>query len=153
MQTKKLKYQFYLEKFPNCPPDNFRPVDRDAYRWVHKEIIENDFLPLNLIKTPPRRVLDNTDNDCRGYGLSLFDSLDNARNRFSSLFKKSRPNEKLVYIEDKGDHVALLKITKDDGVADLPNKVGHFTFHEYMSTPLADKILSLHPIFESNVPD
>ena len=153
MQTKKLKYQSYLEKFPNCPPDSFQPVDRDAYRWVHKEIIENDFLPLNMIKTPPKRVLDNTDNDCRGYGLSLFDSLDTAINRFLSLLKRSKPNEKLAHIEDKGDHVAFLKITKVDGVADLPNKVGHFTFHEYKNTFLADKIISLHPIFDNNARD
>lgn len=153
LQTKKLKYQSYLENFPNCPPDNFRPVDRDAFRWVHKEIIENDFLPLNLIKEPPQRKLDDSDYMCLGFGLSLFDSLRNAKDRFLGLYYSFKTTSRTIFLEDKGDHIAFLKITKDDGIADLPNHDGHFTFYVFENVSLADKILSLHPIFESHVPD
>jgi hypothetical protein len=150
MQSKKLKYQAYLEKFPNCPPDYFVPVNRDGFRWVHKDVNENDFVPLNIKKEPTQRILDNSDSMCMGYGLSLFETLQQAMHRYLYLFKKKRALMKSIFIEDVGDHVAHLSINEQDGIADEPNDIGHFTFHEFAEVGLQKNVLSLHPIFEND---
>lgn len=155
MKTKKLKYQSFLEKFPNCPPDNFQPVDRDAYRWTKKNTSVEDFIPMHLMKTPPNRILENMDLMCKGYGLSLFDTLHNAKAKYLSLYNKKRQHQREQFIEDCGDYVSYVRLTKSDGVVgEIETKnYGHFTFHEYENTFLADKTLPLQPIFENNVPD
>lgn len=78
MIGKKFKYRQYLEKFPNCPSSDFEEVEREAYRWTHKPISPSDFTPVNLIKEPPPRMLDDSDKICMGYGLSMFDTLSNS---------------------------------------------------------------------------
>lgn len=150
MQSKKLKYQAYLEKFPNCPPDNFVPVNRDGFRWVHEDVNENDFIPLNALKVPPQRLLDHSDLMCMGYGLSLFDTLEKAQVRYRNLYIRKNELMKSIFIEDVGDHVAHLSINEEDGIADEPNDIGHFTFHEFAEVGLQKKVLSLHPIFEND---
>lgn len=152
MTEKKLKYQEYLEKFPNCPSSDFTEFERDAYRWTKKPLTANDFIPINLINEPPPRMLDDSDKMCMAYGLSMFDSLSNSISKYQKLYNNFRIHQKEQFIQDKGSYIALLKLTKDDGVADIPNEnnCGHFTFHEYSHTSLDAQVLSFYTIFKDD---
>jgi hypothetical protein len=139
MNSKKLKYQAYLEKFPNCPPEEYQEVDMPAFRWVHKASIEEGFMPLHLSRYPPR-MFDTEDENCMGYGLSMFNALDSAKLKFLKLKKQLQ--------KDKGDSVAALKLENQDGLAGASNQQGHFTFHEYEATDLTTRITNVYSIVE-----
>ncbi len=140
--TKTYKYQEYLDKYPDCPPESYTELSMSAFRWVFEEGHEKEggsFLPVSLIN--PRRInsFDEDSKKCESYGLSMFDSLRNARSRFFLLRKRVKELEKRV-----GKWVAELKIEKEDGVGSQPtnNKSrGHFTFHVYKSVNLSEKIV------------
>lgn len=145
MYSKKLKYQAYLEKFPNCPPEEYQEVDMTAFRWVHKPFTPDDFIPLHLSKEPPR-MLDTDDKNCRGYGLSMFDSLSNASKKYNNELKRRRPKLQKYFIDDKGDSVVEIELVRDDGLFghyEVGN-FGHFTFHEYEMTNFTNKIVKIH---------
>jgi hypothetical protein len=59
MTEKKLKYKESLEQYPNCPPEDYQEVEREAFRWTHNPFTDNDFKPLNVIviDEPPQRML------------------------------------------------------------------------------------------------
>jgi hypothetical protein len=150
MNRKKLKYQELLAEFPNCPPSQFEEVKRVAFRWVHKPIISTDFQPLNIIKEPPQRMLEDSDKMCMGYGLSVFDTFENSVERYKAIFKKIRKHQKEQFKEDKGDCVASLILSKADGIADNPNKHGYFTFYEYLDIDLEESVEQSFEIFKDN---
>lgn len=149
MIEKKLKYCQYLQQFPDCPHATFREIDRQIFRWTHNPIAENDFLPINLIKPPPR-WLDGSDKMCMAYGLSMFDTLDHSLTKYKKLYLKSRDLQKEQFKQDKGDHVVSLRVTPADGIADEPNEYGHFTFHEYSETHFEQREKTLTRIFDDN---
>ncbi|MCK5719175.1 MAG: hypothetical protein KAH84_04400 [Thiomargarita sp.] len=142
MHSKKFKYQEYLKKYQNCPPEYYQEINMVAYRWVHNTIHKNDFMPINLINDPPPRMLDETDKMCMGYGLSLFNTSLNAISKYKSIYSKKRKHLKIKFIEDVGNAVAKIEIKKD-GVGNKPNlkNFGHFTFHEYENRNLANRIV------------
>jgi hypothetical protein len=152
MITKKLKYQELLSQFPNCPSANYKEIQIKAFRWVHSVEHENDYKPINLINTPPQRLLDETDKMCMGYGLSLFDSFENAYSKFKGLYFKQRDHLKSIFISDKGQCVATLDLSYSDGLGNEPDvrNYGHFTFHEYGSTNMREKIKSISTIFDTD---
>lgn len=152
MTQKKLKHIQYLEKFKDCPSSDFKEVDRDAYRWTQNPITSTDFIPVNIIGVPPARILDDTDKMCMAYGLSMFDSLKNSINKYQKEYIKRRQHQREQFIQDKGNFIALLKLSKNDGLADEPNEgnFGHFTFYEYYQTELEKKVLNLYNIFLDN---
>ena len=56
-----------------------------------------------------------------------------------------------LFKEDKGACIALVKIEKDDGVANEPNlRNGHFTFHEYEGVDFNNRIIGKTNIFVEN---
>ncbi len=152
MLSKKLKYQEFLSRFPNCPPDNYTEIEKDAFRWIHQNEHENDFKPLNLIKNPPARIIDDSDNMCKAYGLSLFDSLKNAYGTYKKYYTKRREHLRPDFINEFGECIATLKVVFSEGVAgDLNPKSGHFTFHEYENVDLRTNIHpNLFSIFDNN---
>lgn len=152
MTSKKLKYQEQLSIYPNCPPANYSEIERDAFRWVHASENENDFKPVNLINDPPQRILDDTDKMCMGYGLSIFDSFENAFEKYKKQYTNRRSHLRLGFILDFGECIATLQVTYSDGIAAEPSKTnfGHFTFHEYENVNLRDKVKSLFNIFDPN---
>jgi hypothetical protein len=152
MPYKKLKYSDLLSQLKDCPPNDFEVINKNIYRWIHAEINENNFLPLNLIKSPPQRIVDDSDLLCMGYGISMFDSLENALERYTKLHRNKRENQKRIFVEDKGTMVANLRVTEDDGIANSPHKTnnGHFTFYEYEGTELSDKVVDVYNIFKEN---
>jgi len=152
MTEKKLKYLQYLEMFKDCPSSDFKEVDRDAYRWTRNPVTSNDFIPINIISEPPPRMLDDSDKMCMGYGLSMFDTLKNSINKYQKEYKKRRPHQREQFIQDKGSFIALVSLSKNDGLADDPNprNFGHFTFHEYEQTELENKVLDIYNVFLDN---
>ena len=64
MYLKEFKYAAYLYKLPNCPPITYKEVDINAFRWVFKDNLSDSFTPMNLLKEPPQRMLDDTDLIC-----------------------------------------------------------------------------------------
>lgn len=149
---KKLKYLLYLEGFNDCPPSLFKEVDVNAYRWTRNPVSSNDFIPLNISSSPPPRMLDQSDKMCMGYGLSMFNTLENALDKYKKEFLKRRQHLRKQFIQDKGDFVAMLNLSKTDGQADEPKQdnFGHFTFHEYYHAELEKKVVHLYCIFTDN---
>jgi hypothetical protein len=152
MTDRKLKYLQYLETFKDCPSSTFKEVDRDAYRWTRNPVTSNDFIPLNIISEPPPRMLDDSDKMCKGFGLSMFDSLKNSFEKYRKLHHKFRPHQREHFIQDKGSYIALISLSKNDGLADDPNpdNFGHFTFHEYYQAELVNRVSKLYNIFLDN---
>ena len=152
MHSQKFKYQEYLEKFPNCPPKSYESMNKVGFRWVCKDNLESSFYPLNLINVPPPRVQDNTDLMCKGYGLSLFDTLENAIDRFKALYQKKRNVSHEDFLKDKGDSIAYVNLGEiGTGIyGDLNIQSGHFTFHEYSGIDLSEKVVNITNIFDSH---
>lgn len=152
MTEKKLKYKKYLEQFPDCPPSEFKEIERDAFRWSNNPLSINDFIPVNLISEPPPRMLDDSDKMCMAYGLSMFDTLLNSLAKYQKEHDKRRPHQREQFKQDKGIYIALVKLSKEDGVADIPNENnhGHFTFHEYSEASLEGNILAFYNIFKED---
>ncbi len=151
MHSKRLKYKEYLGKFPNCPPKSYNSFAISLFRWIRASCLENSFIPLNLLKEPPARLLDNTDKMCKGYGLSMFSSHELAYKKYKGLYKKKRGVSHEDYIAEKGDAIAELSISEHDGIyGDLNEKSGHCTFHEYENTVLANSIVNIDKIFDDN---
>lgn len=150
MISKELKYKELLAKFPNCPPEEYKEIKKEAFRWIHEIEHENDFKPLHLIKDPPQKMLDDSDLMCIGHGLSLFDSFINANNKYKDLYTNKRKNKRIDFVNDVGNNIAKLAIDYSDGIANHPNNTGHFTFHEYNNVTLKEKIQSFFYIFDSD---
>jgi hypothetical protein len=152
MLDKRLKHLDFLSQIENCPSDDYVEINANVYRWIHAEKNENDFKPLNLIKSPPQRLIDDSDLMCMGYGLSMFDSLENAVSKYRDLHRNKRANQKRIFVEDKGTMVANLQVTEEDGIANTPHKTnyGHFTFYEYEDKNLSGKIVDAYNIFKEN---
>ncbi len=152
MTTKKLKYQELLSQFPNCPSDNYVEIQMNAFRWVHSDEQPNDFKPINLINEPPQRLLDDADLMCMGYGLSLFDSLENAYSQYKRAYVRTRENAKSIFVNDKGSFIATLQLNYADGVGNEAHKNnhGHFTFYEYENVNLREKVKAISNIFDPN---
>ncbi len=152
MTEKKLKYLQYLKNFEKCPSADFIEVEREAYRWTNNPVSANDFIPVNIMSEPPPRMLDDSDKMCMAYGLSMFNSLINSLKKYEKEYKKRRQHQREQFIQDKGNHILQIKLTKNDGIADEPNedKFGHFTFYEYSHISLEHKNSSSHNIFKDN---
>lgn len=148
---RKFKYQKHLATFKNCPPEAYWEVNTPSFRWVQEQNISASFIPLNLLKEPPPRMLDDSDKMCMGYGLSMFNSFQNALDRYKKLYKKKRSISHEDFLSEKGDSIAELSLNNNDGVyGDLNNNNGHFTFHEYEDCNLDSKISILEKIFDEN---
>ncbi|NDV58317.1 hypothetical protein [Bacteroides sp. 519] len=150
MKGKKLKYQEYLSHYPDFDWEGFTEIRKNGYRWVHSPLKETNFLPLNLISDPPARLLDETDKLCLGYGLSIFDSFENSFKRYKALYNKFRSHQKEMFLEDKGDSIATLRLEEKDGIGNEPNKQGHFTFYEYHDVELEDNITDVLCIIDQD---
>ena len=148
--SKEFKYQRYLDKYKNCPKD-CREKDLPAYRWIHKEINEHDFSPININPNLAYRAFDSTDSMCMSYGLSLYQTLKAAITQYLNFYNKiQRQPQRIKYKQDKGDHVARLKISKNNGVCSGSNLNEHFTFYEYIGCNLINNVIEKFDIFVYN---
>lgn len=138
MHSHILKYQGYISQFADCPPSTYQEIDKVAYRWVESISDTNSFIPVLMIN--PIRKLENEDDSCKGYALSMFDTKEGAFQKYKNLVKR-KPNLKNTF----GTKIAELALSKDDGVASEAdnNNYTHFSFHEYSAIDLSKKIINI----------
>lgn len=142
VKKSKFKYQMYLHEIQNCPPQNYSQRKFIAYRFVHKYIDhKNNFLPALLLK--PKRRLSTEHEKCKAYGLSFFNTLQNAKEKYRQLIKTNRQIHLNI-----GTHIAEGVIVKADGIASLAHrKTGHITFHEYVETDMQPKFSIVEQLY------
>lgn len=130
------KYAEYINAIEDCPPTDYQNRTVTVFRWVHEEMDHpNNFLPVALIN--PRRVnatAIDLQEKCALYGLSMFDSMNNARKRYRALTAQNPRFPKTV-----GEYVAEGKLLQTDGVISSANQQGHLTLYEYEGIDLKTK--------------
>lgn len=130
------KYSEYIDTIEECPPSHYQEKACIVYRWVHQGMDHpNDFLPAAIIK--PQRVNDRLDHEkkCKAYGLSMYNTLENARKQYLILIAKF-PR----FAAQVGEYVAEGHLSQSDGqFSSADKRSGHLTFHEYRDTELAKK--------------
>jgi hypothetical protein len=125
------KYHHHIKSLANCPPSICTSKNIEAFRFVFSDInAERNFLPTYII-SPVRRNSASNEGACAGYGLSFFNTLDNARRKYLSIIRSHKNFSKNV-----GDCVAQGLLREEDGVMTDINEDGHFTLHEFEGTEL-----------------
>ena len=153
MEEKKLEYHAYLSKISDCPSKDCTEKERDSFRWAHNPIKQEDFIPLAFEDS--RRVLDETDeNQCKSYGLSLYDSLEQAVRQYKAVYENQRTViRQNKWKASKGEQVVFIRLHINDGVSSESNKNGHFTFYNYMNINILKKVKEIFNIFNTNGDD
>jgi len=140
---KTFKYADLVNDLANCPPADSQEINSNIYRYIFEdENHENNFKPVLLIK-PARvnhKMFDLDEMKCRGYALSVYDSLDNSRKAFVNMQKRNKN-----FGNNVGEYVAEIAVTSDDGLASAPSNSntnrGHFDFFEFTETTLRNNII------------
>ncbi|TAG74491.1 MAG: hypothetical protein EAZ23_06010 [Oscillatoriales cyanobacterium] len=113
------KHQEHIDKLST------KPQEMLAFRFVFEPNDEraiNNFKPV-LIITPQRNLKPETEaTRCQGYALSLFDTRENAENRYLKLTKKRKKLR-----DSLGTHIAAGAIDKTDGVVSKIDDNGHLS--------------------------
>ncbi|MEZ4991863.1 MAG: hypothetical protein R2824_15690 [Saprospiraceae bacterium] len=124
----KLKYHEEIDEI-ECDLVSFSEQQRIAFRWTFEHINDKrNFLPRFLLKPDMER------NDCRGWGLSFFESRESAIRRLKELVKYRRNLYKKL-----GTHIASGDLVESDGISDQAHTNGHFTHFEYQNADLCGK--------------
>ena len=132
-----LKYQEEINKM-ECDLNGFSEQERIAFRWTFDDINnEKNFLPRFLLKPNMER------NDCRGWGLSFFDTQDSAKKRLKEIVGYRKNLYKKL-----GTHVATGNLEKTDGMSDKAHSNGHFTHFEHQNVDLSVKFSIVEQIQE-----
>ena len=144
----KFKYSAHLDKIENCPNSECMHRNLYAYRWGHDNFSGKDFEPLSLETPPAQRILDNSDKHCMSYGLSFFEKEQQARDKFMKGYNVAKAHLKQGYIQKRGDKIAVVLITEDDGVCSKSDLSGHFTLYEYININFDKRIENIFDIFQ-----
>ncbi len=126
-----MQYQYQKEhqNILNCPPANYQPLDKVAYRWV---FVGNEIRNFqSQFEKNPKRFNDLSDLEkCEGTALSLFDTAIQAKDRFDFLKNKGTRPMGNKACQNLGTHIAEIQITVNDGVSEVPSdSKGHFNHH------------------------
>ena len=145
MSSKKLKYQEFINEYPNCPPKVYKEESIKAFRWVFPECDAESFKPVLVIN--PKRQLNTNDMKCMGYALSMFETEKGAYERYKKIVH-GRPLLRDTY----GTFIAELDISIDNGLVSPlgQDKYTHFSFHQYESVDLSKKVVNIVQIFKEN---
>jgi hypothetical protein len=141
------KHAEYLNLYEDCPSTRCSETERDIFRWVHRPPTEANFVPIPLI--PDQILIDASDKKrkCVEYSLSVWETLEIAKQKFFEQYTRRPPNKQVKYIADKGDSVALISLKKEHGVLS-ENKGGHFSLFEYSGVDLRNDIKKIFSIFD-----
>ena len=150
--AKPFRYQKYLNKYKNCPSDKCIERDFECFRWVHKDVSQNDFEPVPLMKYNPPRILDERDLSCDHYCLSVYKDFSSAKTNYIDTYnRRLKVKDKLAadFKNNVGDHSAKLILLKEHGKAGEPNtKTGHISFHPYEDCKLLENVQGLFDNFD-----
>lgn len=148
MIGKQFKYQEYLNKRENCPMKSCIERNVPAFRWVHSDITEDDFKPNIDHPKYPKRSLDESDLICESFALSVYKDLESSKDNYLNQYNARKNDfQKQKFIEQKGNAIALIHLTEEDGVSDEPNEKGHFSFFPYISFNCLERIKEVFSIF------
>ncbi len=93
------------------------------------------------------KMFDFNEMKCRGYALSVYNSLDNSRNAFINRIKRNKN-----FGNNVGEYVAEVTVTTEDGLATEPStsgsNLGHFDFFEYADTNMSGKIINVEELIQ-----
>lgn len=136
--AQKLKYSKEINglKLSNCPGSSSIPRQIPAFRYGIDPVsdpknIETEASILTRENRFPRKNASD-DQLCSDFGLSFFDTKDNALNFWKNY--NSRMKEKLGY-----NTLLELDIRKSDGLCTTTNPNGHFNLFEFETTSLAHR--------------
>ena len=134
------KYQTYFENLNvPCPPKHYIADDKEAFRWIFDAPIgEDNFVPV-YFKNPKRFNEKSDEARCMALGLSFFETLETAEQRFLQL--KKRLGEEAY--KTLGTHIAKGQLQAEDGVNSPPQINGHFTHHPSDSFSYHKNIISV----------
>lgn len=139
----RFKYHIFVHDLTDCPPSHAYAQDLTAFRFVFNQIDDQrNFVPVYILKPKRRLARDPHYKTCSGYGLSLFDSLENACKRYADLVE-SVPN----FPQTVGTHIAKGQSNKSDGVVTEPNADGHLTLYEFEHIDLQVKFQIVHQVY------
>lgn len=125
--TPALRFGAQIAAVGNCPSNANAPFAESAFRGVRAPVaVTDDFLPLGIID-PDRFASDSPSKRCSSLSISLFESIDQMRKRFSSVEKTSRNFKKKLV----GMHCARLQLTSKDGRRTHAQSNGHFSFYQF----------------------
>lgn len=120
------KYQTYFEELKqSCPPKDYMPDNRIAFRWIFEEIEDEDNFKPVFFKNPKRFNEKSDEERCMAMGLSFFKDLEQATHRFLQL-KKRLGGESFKIL---GTQIARGFLKEADGVNSSIDRNGHFTHH------------------------
>jgi hypothetical protein len=143
----RFKYHTYVNNLTDCPPSHAYAQDLTAFRFVFNQIEDHrNFAPAYILKPKRRLARDPHHKTCRGYGLSLFDTVENAC-KFYADFVESSPN----FPQTVGTHVAQGQINESDGIVTEPDVKGHFTLYEFEHTNLYVKFQIVHQVYYDEI--
>lgn len=128
-----LKYQSQVELIPDCPCNGEVPP-KNVFRWVNNEFLSpNDFTP-TAMRNPNRHFILTDQNKCLDWGLSMYGSLEKAKEGYNSL---------TLAIKRKLDvkYVAVGYLDEIDGIIHRSLKPikNHFTFYQYEDQEISSK--------------
>jgi hypothetical protein len=97
-----------------CPPKHHKTRDmKEVYRWTFETIGDNRNFQSQYHKNPKRFQQKSDIIKCQALGLSCFDNLEGAKERFSELFDDI--GEKVYQM--MGNKIAKGSLLKTDGVS------------------------------------
>jgi hypothetical protein len=148
MAIKDFKYAPEIGLFDACPPKEYDEQMQIAFRWVHENLSnENNFKPLAYQNPQLVNKWISDELRCKAHGLSFFNTFEGAKEKFMQETIK-RPN----FPKRIGNCIATVQLTGNCGVSSKPETLnfGHFTYHEYICSDLAENIESVTKILKSN---
>ena len=115
----------------NCPPSHYEiKFIQQAFRWVYDEMEDvRNFIPV-YFKNPKRFLGKNEKTLCSSLALLLFESEEDAQNRFNEL-RKVYPD---TAYDTFGTNIAVGTITEKDGSNSESDEKGHFSHHPVVNS-------------------
>ena len=117
-------YETQLKAIPDCPPNTFESLEREAFRFVFEEVSDpKNSLPPAL-KNPKRFLSKSDAKQCAAHALSFYSTERAAREKFSYFNKAG-------FLRSIGDRIAKWTLKDEDGISCEANHEGHFDLHPY----------------------
>jgi hypothetical protein len=130
-----LKYEADLKLRPDQPCPCFTRFGQrklTAFRYVHNEASESDFLPVaKLDGVKPK-------DKCSKFALSFFVTIEQAAARYEDLV--DRLGDRGRAIERYGDHVGRIELSEADGLCCDASSSGHFDLHEATDVDWSNRV-------------
>lgn len=137
---RKLAYQNYLKPFLQTIDKVYRPMYKEAYRWMHVPQTDDDFTPQIFQDNDPRSpetILPpqpNAPDDVvlkyvDFFTLSNYNTTENAEKSyryFVDKLKKRKNKSVEEFIQNKGGYIVKVNYTEDVAIINEPDENGHF---------------------------